>query len=190
MLAGCILFVFIVMNLFCQPATNNQIGTSTNTVKGTKATKLDKAKVPKEVTDIYFKEYPMPTFETWYGYPSFDEGANWYEYDSTLYIDSLPENYVVEFTQNNVPYVVIYSKSGKKIAAHNMAISDIPKAISSAISNGEYKTWTLGKEKEEIFKDTDKDQMRVYKVNVEYGKEKHILYYQSDGQLLKDKKVF
>jgi hypothetical protein len=47
----------------------------------------------------------------------------------------------------------------------------------------------LGKDKEEIFKDTDKDQMKVYKVDVKKGKEQHTLFIQTDGILLKDKKV-
>jgi hypothetical protein len=190
-IAGCALMMFLAMNVFGQTATNSQIGTATTKGDGVgiKAAKLDKTKVPKEVTDIYFKEYPNSTYDSWYGYPSFDNVSDWYDYDPYLSSNNYPENYVVEFTQNNIPYTVVYSKSGNKIAAHKMAISTIPKAVSAAINNGAYKTWTLGKDKEEIFKDTDADQLKVYKVSVTMGKEKHDLYYQSDGQLLKDKKV-
>jgi hypothetical protein len=75
------------------------------------------------------------------------------------------------------------------VATHKVLTSDLPKAVSATVSKGEYKTWKLGKDKEEIFKDSDKDQLKVYKVTVEKGKEKHTLFIQSDGKLLKDKKV-
>jgi len=190
MIAGCILFIFFVMNVFGQNTKNDQIGTATTKGDGVgiKAVKLDKTKVPKEVTDIYLKEYPNSIYDNWYGYPSFDNASDWYYYDPYLYTDGYPDNYVVEFTQNNLPYSAVYSKNGNKIATHR-AITDIPKAVTAAISKGAYKTWTLGKDKEEIFKDTDADQLKVYKVSVTIGKEKHNLYYQADGQLLKDKKV-
>ena len=45
------------------------------------------------------------------------------------------------------------------------------------------------KKKEEIFKEKKTDKMKVYRVTVEKGKEKHNLFYQADGRLLKDKKV-
>jgi len=64
--------------------------------------------------------------------------------------------------------------------------SDLPKAVSAVISKGQYKTWKVGTDKEEIFKDTDKDKLKVYKVDVENGKEKRMLYFQQDGRLLKD----
>jgi hypothetical protein len=100
-----------------------------------------------------------------------------------------PEYYIVEFNKDNTPVKAIYSKSGKKVAAHKMLTTDLPKSVTDAINIGIYKTWKLEKDKEEIFKDSDKDQFKVYKVIVEKGKEKHTLFYQTDGKLLKDKKV-
>jgi len=97
-----------------------------------------------------------------------------------------PENYVVEFVKVKVPYKAVYSKTGQKIAIHRALTSDLPKAVSAVISKGQYKTWKVGTDKEEIFKDTDKDKLKVYKVDVENGKEKRMLYFQQDGRLLKD----
>ena len=62
----------------------------------------------------------------------------------------------------------------------------MPAAVTDAISNGNYKSWKVGKDKEEIFKDKDTDQMKVYKVSVSNGNEKHTLYFQQDGKMLKD----
>ncbi len=180
-IATCTLLVLFAVNSFSQTATNN------NKVSSKKASKLDKSKVPKVVTDLYFNEYPVTTSESWYGYPSFDNGNWWYDYDPYFYTNDIGANYAVDFTQNNIPYTVIYSGSGKKIATHKKSISDLPAAVSTAISNSTYKSWKLGKDKEEIFKDKDSDQLKIYKVTVEKGKEKHALFFQSDGKLLKDK---
>ena len=51
----------------------------------------------------------------------------------------------VEFTSDSIPHKTLYTKAGKKIAVHK-AISVLPSAVSKAISNGKYKTWTTGKE--------------------------------------------
>jgi hypothetical protein len=50
-------------------------------------------------------------------------------------------------------------------------------------------SWTVGKDKEELFKDKDTDQMKVYKVSVSKGNEKRTLYFQQDRKMLKDVKV-
>lgn len=175
------------------PASKQQNGdsTATDTSKsGDKktATRLDSNKIPKAVTDAYLKEYPYTAYSNWYGYPYYDANY-WYDSDPFLYTSDYPENYVVEFNKDSVPYKSVYDKTGKKIATHKVSTSDLPKAVAASIDNGEYKTWTLGKDKEEIFRDKDTDQLKVYKVNVEKGAEKHTLYFQQDGQLLKDKKL-
>ena len=154
-----------------------------------KPVKIEKAKVPKEVTKSYFLEYPEQMDDFWYGYPAYDYGNYWYEDWYNPYVDvEYPEYFVTEFTKDNVPHKVVYSKAGEKIAVHKSVVVT-PKAISDAISKGEYKTWKLGKENEEIFRDKDSDQLKIYEITVEKGKEKHNLFFQSDGKLLKDKKV-
>ena len=163
--------------------------TDTSQSSGKKAaTKLDSNKIPKAVTDAYLKEYPYTAYSNWYGYPTYDDNY-WYDSDPYLYTSDYPENYVVEFNKDSMPYKSVYNKTGKKIATHKVSTSDLPQAVAASIDNGEYKTWTLGKEKEEIFKDKDTDQLKVYKVNVEKGLEKHTLFFQQDGQLLKYKKL-
>ena len=186
MIAGCILLSLLVISSYGQTTSK------ASKVEGKKAVKIDKKKVPKEVTDLFVVDYPAASFENWYGFPLYNYGMDWYDdwydYGPYSYVD-YPEYYVVEFTKDNASHKAIYSKSGKKVAIHKKLTSDLPKLVSSAISKSEYKTWKLGKDKEEIFKDTDKDQLKVYKVTVEKGKEKHTLFFQSDGKMLKDKKI-
>ena len=182
MFAGCVLIAFFAINSFGQALDKT----------ATAPTKLDKKQIPKEVSEPYYKEYPISTYENWYGYPTYNIQSDWFDnwYENGPYIRTeLPEYYIVEFNKENTPVKAIYTKSGTKIAIHKSLKSDLPNAISVAISKSEYKTWKLGKDKEEIFKDTDKDQLKIYKVDVEKGKEKHTLFFQIDGKLLKDKKV-
>lgn len=150
--------------------------------------KIGKTLVPKSVIDVYYNEYPVTTYESWHGYPNFTYENDWYGYNPNLYCEENPEYYVVEFTKDKTPQKVIYSKEGKKIATHK-TVTTLPKTISLAISKSVYATWTLNKGREEIFKDGDKDDLKVYKVEVEKGKEKHILFYQLNGNLLKDKEI-
>jgi hypothetical protein len=153
-----------------------------------KVVKIEKSKIPIVVTETYIKEYPKTLHETWYGYPAFVDEYDWYGYDPYLYSSEYPEYYVVEFTEGTTPQKVIYSKSGKKIATHKN-LAAIPAAILTAISVGEYKTWKIGKSKEEIFKDADADELKIYKVEVEKGKERHFLFYQASGNLVRDRKL-
>lgn len=153
-------------------------------------TKLVKTKVPKDVTQLFYVDYPSANVydDNWYGYPSFDYVNDWYDYDPYLYANDDPDTYVIEFTMDSIPHRAVYTKAGKKVAVHK-AISVLPSAVSFAISKGDYKTWTLGKEKEEIFKDKDSDKLKVYKVTVSMGDQKHTLYFESNGKLINDKKV-
>jgi len=152
-------------------------------VAATKA-KLDKTKVPKEVTGRFATDYPMTTYDYWFGYPAQDE---WYGYDHDYSNDS-PANYIVEFGKDSTAYKAVYSKTGQKIATYR-SVPALPDAVSWALANGDYKTWTIGKEKEEIFKDKDSDSLKVYMVTVEKDGHKHILYFQSDRRLMKDKTI-
>ena len=186
------LFAVIALIAFSAISSFGQAPAKTTKDDGKKAMKVDKKKVPKEVNDVFFMDYPGMTGYDWYGYPEYNYGDywfdDWYDYGLYSYVND-PEYYVVEFNKDNTPVKAVYSKSGNKVAAHKMLTSDLPKAVTDAINKGVYKTWKLGKDKEEIFKDSDKDQLKVYKVNIEKGKEKHTLFFQTDGKLLKDKKV-
>ena len=181
-IAISIFLAFFAFSSFGQPGATD----TTQTPK--KHPKIDKAKVPKEVTETFYLDYPGTTFADWYDYPAFDFVNDWYDYEPFWYSEN-PDNYVVDFNTDNTPYKAVYSKAGKKIATHKTLKTDLPGAVSASIKNGEYKSWKLAKDKEEIFKDKDTDQLKVYKVTLEKGKEKHILYIQQDGQLLKDKKI-
>jgi len=179
MIAGCAFLMFFAMTSFGQ---DNDEGN---------AARIESDNVPQEVMDNYSSEYPETTDENWYGYPNYDYGNDWYDnwYENEPYsYNENPGYYVTKFNKDKTPYTVVYSKDGKKVATHIM-LSNLPKAVSAAISKGEYKTWKLGNAKEEIFKDKNTDVMKVYEVTVEKGNEKHALFFQSNGNLLKNKKV-
>ena len=169
------LLILLVVDSFGQTVSK------ANTPAAKKHTKIDKNKVPKDVTMTFTTEYPTVTYEDWYDYPSFNYSDDWYDYDPYWFADN-PANYAVEFTVNNVPYKSLYTKAGKKIATHRALSSDLPTAVQSAISKSQYKTWTVGKDKEEIFRDKDSDQMKVYKVTLTTGNQKHTLYIQKGRQ--------
>jgi len=182
-IAGCLLLASFTTNSFSQTTAKG------DKEKMRRQAKVEKNKVPKEVTIIFYKDYPTVTEEGWYVYPAYDSQINWWDnWDDSPYVSTLSTDYYeVEFTEDKTPTKAIYSKKGEKLATHKKLKNEVPKPVSAAISNSVYKTWKLGKEKEEIFK--DKEKMKVYKIDVENGKEKHTLYYQQDGKLLKDKKV-
>jgi len=153
-------------------------------------TKLDKAKVPQAVTQLFYSDYPTASVndDSWYGYPTFDYTNDWYDYDPDLYVNDDPDAYVVEFTQDSIAHRAFYTKAGKKIAARR-AVTVLPSAVSASISRGDYKTWSIGKEKEEVFKDKESDKLIVYKVSVSMGSQKHTLYFESNGKQIRDKKL-
>ncbi len=161
----------------------------TSELKDKKPLRLEKTNVPMEVTETFVREHPAPAYDYWYGYPAFENEYDWYGYNPYRYSYDNPEYYIVEFSEKDVPHKAIYSKTGAKISTHKKLNTVLPKGITSAIGKSEYKTWKLLKDKEEIFKDEDADEMKVYKVEVEKGKEKHILFYLADGKLLKDKEI-
>ena len=181
LIMGCIMAVSFAIHSFGQAAMK------TVAEGGRKPAKLEKSKVPKVITETYVVEYPVTAYESWYGYPVFSDESDWYAYDTELYTDQQPEYYIVEFSKDGTPYKVLYTKEGKKISTKRIImVGEVPKAVADALNKSAYKSWEIKKEKEEIFRDSDK--MKVYKVVVEKGKEKHVLFYQEDGKLLKDKK--
>ncbi|HWZ23187.1 MAG TPA: hypothetical protein VNW06_11065 [Cytophagaceae bacterium] len=184
MIMGCILTASLALNSFGQaPMKSVDKG-------GKKPNKIEKTSVPKTVTDVYVLEYPMSTNEVWYSYPAFSEDSDWYGYDPYLEGGVSPEYYIVEFTsKEKIPHKVIYTKEGKKVATHRKLNAELPAAVSTAINTGEYKGWTVQKDKQEMFKMKDTDKVKVYRVIVEKGMDKHALYYESDGTLLKDKRL-
>ncbi len=179
--------LFVLLMCFTISAFG-QIAAKTTKKEVKKVTKLAKSKIPVVVTEIHLKEYPKTLKESWYGYPAFVDEYDWYGYDPYLYSSEYPEYYIVEFTEGTTPHKVIYSKAGKKIATHKN-LANIPAAVIAAIGASEYKTWKIGKSKEEIFKDADADKLTIYKVEVEKGKEKHYLFYRPDGLLVRDRKL-
>jgi hypothetical protein len=178
-LPGCLILLFITSTIY------GQAGSASDSGVGKRSAKLDINKVPRIVTETFNKQFPVKSGVGWYGYPQFDNGSDWYEYDPSYFSNHNPENYVVEFTHNDTLDKVFYTKSGQKIATHRRINTVLPAKIADAIRKSVYKTWSIGNDKEEIFKDGKSDQIRVYRVMVRTGKERHTLYFQENGKLLR-----
>jgi hypothetical protein len=183
LIVACIVGASFAMQSFAQaPMVTTEKG-------GKMPDKIEKAAVPKPVTDTYIVEYPTAMYDSWYGYPAFSDESDWYGYNPYRYSAMNPEYYMVEFTKDKAPHKVVYSKEGKKVATHKKVYTEVPSAISNEMIKGPYKGWKIANEKEEIFKDSDSDQMKVYKLTVEKDNMKHILYYLPSGKLIKDKLI-
>jgi hypothetical protein len=161
--------------------------TSKSTTSGSH-TKIDKKQVPKEIIYEYHKEYPEVSRENWYDFDPAFAGESWREYDPYAYATGHRRRYVTVFDKDSVSYTIIYEKNGKKVSGYKKMNSPVPSVIISAINRSKYKGWTVEKEMEEIFKDKDTDKVKVYRVTLQKGNDKHILYFQQDGSLLKDVK--
>jgi len=182
-ITGFILLTLISLGSYSQSYT--KINTDTSHLRR----QVDKGQIPKEVTDAFSQQYPLATNGDWYCYPSSASAADWYSYDPNYIAVGDANSYDIEFISDGMPYKAIYARDGAKIASHKGMDTTMPAAVTDAISNGDYKSWTLGKDKEEIYKDSGSDQLKVYRVNVMNGSEKHTLYFQQDGKMLKDTKV-
>ncbi len=177
-MAGSILLAFISMSSFGQAYTNRDTSQ--------KHIELDRSKIPKAVTDAFYIQYPRAADEAWTAYLSFASGTKWYEFDPYHFAEGDPDNYAIEFSIKDTAFRAIYAQDGTKIASHKAMTWDMPAAVTDAISNGQYKSWAVNKDKEEIFKDSNSDKLKVYRVTVAMGGKRHTLYFRQDGKMLKD----
>ena len=146
--------------------------------------------VPKVVTESFYKVFPAPIFVHWYSYPFFVRDYEWYQYQPSYLSDHSSDNfYIAEFTNKDTITRAVYDKNGQKIALHQEFRGELPEAITDSIKEGDYRSWTMAQEKEQIFKDSRIDQIKVYRVVMEKGDKKHTLYFQQNGKMLKDVKV-
>ncbi|WP_306621859.1 PepSY-like domain-containing protein [Chryseobacterium ginsenosidimutans] len=180
-------FVAVLMSVAFTTAVSGQSTKKSAQKTEQKSTKIVKERVPKAVTENFSKEYPMAIRELWYVYPEFDIINDWYYYDPFLFSRAVPEYYIAEFVIDGHDHKVIYSKEGKKIAVHKKGITDLPETVSDAIRKSIYSTYNVAEDKEEIFRDSSLDLLKVYKIEVDKGPSKHYLFFSSEGQLLKDK---
>ncbi|MBK8366705.1 MAG: hypothetical protein IPL10_04575 [Bacteroidetes bacterium] len=152
-------------------------------------TYVETSLVPSIILEKYTKEYPLRTLEVWHGYPEILDESDWFGCNPYLYNCVNPKYYVVDFTQNKIPYRVVYNLEGKKIAVHRSMDTKTIKAIAKAIMKTKYKDWKIAKAQEEIFKGDDADKLVVYKIEVTKGDNVHYLFYKANGTLIKDKEI-
>lgn len=151
---------------------------------------LDTVDVPAVVRNIYIIEYPTYRYSDWYGYPTFTESSDWYTYDPDKYTPkgTTPEYYVSEYNNDGMPNRVLYTKTGKKISSHrHLKANELPAAVSKAFEKSSYVNWQIVGGKLEIINHNDKS--KVYKITVKNNYEKHSLFYDEKGKLMKDKKI-
>lgn len=171
------------LSIFMVTAISAQTKSTTKTKTHAKA--IEKAKVPKVVTEEFIMEYPVVESDMWFGYPALTNELEWYDYNPMYYTYEYPEYYVVEFVKDKTKHKAVYTKEGKKVAVHHKVKAEaVPTAVNTSIKNGIYKTWKETDEKEEIENVTSKE--KVYKMTVEKDDKKHYLYYDSAGKLLKE----
>jgi hypothetical protein len=174
------------LSIFMVASVSAQTKSVTKTKAPAKA--IEKAKVPKVVTEEFIREYPIVEYDTWYGYPTLTNEMEWYDYNPMYFTYDYPEYYVVEFAKDKVQHKAVYTKEGKKVAIHHKVKAEaVPAAVNTSLKSGIYKTWKETGEKEEIEKVTTKE--KVYKITVEKDGKKHNLYYDSAGKLLKGSEV-
>jgi len=152
--------------------------------------KLDTAAVPQAVRTVYYIEYPAVAMYDWYGYASTPMINECYDYDSGINMskDGMPEYYVSEFKVNDTPHKAIYTKAGKKVATHkNLKNATFPMVVFKSFEKSKYKNWKETDDKIEIIKEADKS--KLYKMTVTKGKEKHSLYFDEKGKMVKDVKL-
>ena len=160
-----------------------------NTAKAKTHTKaIEKTKVPKVVTDEFSRECPIVESYIWYGYPNLGNESEWFDYNPINYTCENPEYYEVEFVKEKAHHKAVYSKDGKKVATHHKVKKELlPPAVNKALESGAYKGWKEVGEKEEIEKSTTKE--KIFKITVEKNGNKHHLFYDETGKLLKDEAV-
>ena len=98
-----------------------------------------------------------------------------------------PEYYELVYSKNNHNYKSVYAKDGTFM--HTSRIikdNELPLKVANAIRTGPYKTWDVVGEKEQIIKN-DPD-IVLYKIKVRKGEETHVLHYDENGILYKNKK--
>ncbi|HSZ24791.1 MAG TPA: PepSY-like domain-containing protein [Cytophagaceae bacterium] len=169
-------------------AINSNAQQSKKEDKKTEKKKVAKADVPKKVLESYTIIYPGTEVTEWYSYPYFwDIEPEIIERDGVIeYL--YPEFYEVDFIKEGKSHKSIFSKSGKHLHT-KVAIKDseLPKPVSDAIKNSDYKDWKIVGDKEKLENTETKE--NVYTIKVEKGKEKHVLHYDENGKLVQVKKI-
>ena len=147
--------------------------------------------VPKEVTNALKKEYPRIRVGAWYPRDTYAGEWNWssdntqYHYTSPYYNQEEPEFYENIYQLNGKSYSVIYGRYGTKVQTSvSLTNEEIPEAVLKELDNGEYKDWTKMPNKEMVTRgDTE-----MYKIRVQKGKKKHILFFNEKGKVIQRKK--
>jgi hypothetical protein len=184
--------IFSIMLIFAVTANMNAQHAKTRDVKKELRSvkrKIKKEDVPKEVTESFTIIYPQEQIVNWYSYPYYwDIEMDDSPMDTITYVEYLyPEFYEVDFIREGRTHKSIFSREGKLLhTKKTIKDEEFPQAVKNSLKNGEYKDWTVVGEKEKIEKDGKES---VYKVKVEKGKQKQVLFYYGDGTLVQVRKI-
>jgi hypothetical protein len=151
--------------------------------------KLKQTDVPKEVIETFTAIYPKEQIIDWYAYPYYwDIEMDDSPLDTITYVEYLyPEFYEVEFIKEGKTHKSIFSRPGKLLHTRKLIKDEeIPQQIVNSLKKGDYKDWNMVGEKERIEKESSEP---LYKLKVEKGRERQVLFYYGDGTLVQVKKI-
>lgn len=92
--------------------------------------------------------------------------------------------YKAAFSVGKRDYKVTFDNKGNWVstAVKDIPANELPKKIQEGIDNSEFKNWEVGK-----FETAETTQETTYKVGVRKGIKMHELYFDEEGNLLRDK---
>jgi len=142
---------------------------------------ISKSKVPVEVIKSFKKMYPEAKVVEWYFYADY-----WhFEGDTVLFFTKC---YGVEYRIESKEQISVFTRYGDWVHTNRPIIEgELPKVVSDSLNNSEYKDWELIGEREKMYKVKTKEPL--YKIEVEKGKKRHILYFDSNGKIVQRKRI-
>jgi hypothetical protein len=152
--------------------------------------KIDKSEVPAGVLTVFNTGNPNVQIVEWSAYPSYFEPDAALASDSTYTLVEYyyPEFYEVEYVKDSKTNKSVYSRGGKLLHTRRfIKEEELPKKVTDALKNSVYKDWKIVGSKEKIERQDPKE--TEYKITVENGKEKHVLFYNEEGKLVQGKKI-
>jgi hypothetical protein len=152
--------------------------------------KVKKERVPVNVIESFKKDFPKQEVTEYFVFP-----AKLYEYDwivreqaDDYFKDHRPDYYSMTMKGDKIHLQAVYDSTGKLVRSREIVKdTELPNAIGKALASGEYKNWTIATDKE-VIKNSDTGTAH-YKVKVEQGRRKELLYFDANGTILHRKKA-
>ena len=150
---------------------------------------LKKDQIPPAIVQEVNKSFQNYKALQWYSFPYLIKEYGWAykgQADANLGNTS-PDQYAVHITTSEGSKVdAIYTKDGKLVRSREVIVnSTLPKPIVKAIETGPYKGWAIVGDRSIIT--VAKNNSVHYAVKIEKNNVKHTLYFDKNGNQLKNK---